>query len=211
MLLTDRHSGGSDSGDTPRQHTQGRANCVQCAPRTSHQTAQGVQSVGTHCRYEPNRYEHPQMSRASQEEYYMCDCTQCRNLGNSVDICCQCCQCTALINSQERQAKQQKHYKVRSVSLRGENDETLEVCIANDENEGDHAEHTEIDDIALAHRAAGGCQSCPPPPPVTCSSCPPACNDPNCTACAQKCPHYNEWPSQSQHLPPNVVLNIEVK
>ena len=122
-----------------------------------------------------------------------------------MDVCCQCCQCTALVNTQDRQnaPKQQKHYKVRSVSLRGENDETLEVCIANDENDGDHTDPNELDDIALAHRVAGGCQSCPPPPPVTCSSCPPACNDPNCTACAQKCPHFSEWSSQSQHLPPN--------
>jgi len=205
---SDRQSGGSDTGDTPRQQTQGRPNCVQCAPRTSHQNAQGVQSVGTHCRYEQNqtRYEHPQVSsRATQDDYYMCDCTQCRNLGNSVDVCCQCCQCTALVNAQERPhgVKQQKHYKVRSVSLHGENDETLEVCIANEENDGEHEDPNEIDDLAQAHRVAGGCQSCPPPPPPTCSSCPPACNDPNCTACAQKCPHFSEWSSQSQHLPPN--------
>ena len=137
----------------------------------------------------------------------MCDCTQCRNLGNSMDVCCQCCQCQALANNQEHRphgVKQQKHYKVRSVSLHGENDETLEVCIANEEADGDHADpNNDIDDMALAHRVAGGCQSCPPPPPVPCSSCPPACNDPNCTACAQKCPHFSEWSSQNQHLPPN--------
>ena len=71
--------------------------------------------------------------------------------------------------------KTEKHYNVRSMALRGEDDETLEVCIASDEAD---MVDTEAD-----------CS--------VCSSCPPACSDPNCVACLQKCPHVPDTWQQS--------------
>ena len=35
----------------------------------------------------------PKSSGQDATQYYICECTSCRNLGNSVDICCQCCNC----------------------------------------------------------------------------------------------------------------------
>ena len=66
-----------------------------------------------------------------------------------------------------------KQYSVRSVALRGDNDETLEVCIAADES--DILQESEAESAA-------------------CSACPPACSDPHCVACLQKCPHMGQEP-----------------
>ena len=89
---------------------------------------------------------------------------------------CQCCQCTR--GGHAKQDKQQQHYSVRSVALRGDNDETLEVCIAAAE---------EVEAELEAAEAA-------------CSACPPACSDPHCAACGQKCPHGPEpWHGQQPH------------
>ena len=84
--------------------------------------------------------------------------------------CIQCCQCT-----RAGHVKLEKNYNVRSVALRGDNDETLEVCLA-------AAEDTESQDTEDT------CQ--------VCTACPPACSDPNCVACLQKCPHQDNWPQQ---------------
>ena len=77
-----------------------------------------------------------------------------------------------------------KHYSVRSVALRGDDDETLEVCIAADDTEDSLQETGESD------CSTGG----------TCSACPPDCSDPHCVACLQKCPHrdqeYHGYPGQ---------------
>ena len=87
-----------------------------------------------------------------------------------------------------------RQYNVRSVELRGENQETLEVCIG--EDGGGDDDPPADDDIALAHHheaaTAGDYHACyrRPPPPTHCVNCPPPCSDPNCVACAQQCPHY---------------------
>lgn len=135
-----------------------RGTCTQCAPpppqRTFHSVAPGY-----------HRYERTQRP---DTDYFACNCTQCRNLGTSMDICCQCCACAAAAVPQN---KPSRPYNVRSVALRGENQETLEVCITND----DCNEEDEIDDIALAHREAGEYHSCYRPPPTHCVNCPPPC------------------------------------
>ena len=69
--------------------------------------------------------------------------------------------------------KTEKHYNVRSMALRGEDDETLEVCIAAEES--DSLQESEAESAA-------------------CSACPPACSDPHCVACLQKCPHMGQEP-----------------
>ena len=72
-----------------------------------------------------------------------------------------------------------KQFNVRSVALRGENDETLEVC---------------IDQSALSMRLTDQSQVCIAAEEADlqeadCGACPPACSDPHCVACLQKCPH----------------------
>ena len=72
---------------------------------------------------------------------YGCDCAQCRVAASSkLDACCQCCACVsadlaaaARSHPSGKAAGGARPFKVRSMTLRGENDETLEVCIANDE------------------------------------------------------------------------------
>ena len=87
-----------------------------------------------------------------------CDCPQCQAQ------CCQCCHCQGAARG----------YRVRSVELRGEEDDTLEVELGED------------DDETVQHCSSASCTSCPP---IPCSSCPPVCADPTCTACAQACSH----------------------
>ncbi len=73
---------------------------------------------------------------------YGCDCAQCRVAASAskLDACCQCCACVsadlaaaARSHPSGKAAGGARPFKVRSMTLRGENDETLEVCIANDE------------------------------------------------------------------------------
>ena len=80
----------------------------------------------------------------------------------------QCCQCT-----RAGHVRPDKQYSVRSVALRGDNDDTLEVCIAAEES--DSLQEPEADSAA-------------------CRACPPACSDPHCVACLQKCPHMGQEP-----------------
>ena len=71
---------------------------------------------------------------------------------------------------------------MRSVALRGDNDETLEVCLAAaEETESQDTEDTCQDTEDTCH---------------VCTACPPACSDPNCVACLQKCPHQDTWSQQ---------------
>ena len=137
-------------------------------------------------------------------EYYDCDCAQCRSdLGcqesvftlshiyrirtpiivfskvltivkNDNVTVSQCCQCTRAPRV-SAQVKHEKQFSVRSMALRGDNDETLEVCLTQDPDTA-----VDTDDV--------------------CSSCPPACNDPHCVACLQKCPHtdYPQYPRRKQ-------------
>ena len=72
------------------------------------------------------------------EEYYLCECNSCRNLGNSVDVCCQCCACVdaeAAAAEAEQEAAAaavsaggpSRRYEVASMALTGDTDDTLEV------------------------------------------------------------------------------------
>ena len=71
---TSTHGGRSGGCVQPRG-----TNCAQCTsappPRTFHSVAPGY-----------HRYERTQRP---ESEYFACNCTQCRNLGTSMDICCQ--------------------------------------------------------------------------------------------------------------------------
>ena len=71
-------------------------------------------------------------------QFYICECTTCRNLGNSVDICCQCCNCGNLAAIQQQSnggevvlsdyaQSRGGGYHVSSVTLTGDTDDTLEV------------------------------------------------------------------------------------
>ncbi len=100
----------------------------------------------------------------------MCECTACRNLGNSVDVCCQCCSCSAAAaaveqhchgteesveildeeEEEEQYGSNPRRFEVRSVALTGESDDTLEVCL-NDYEE---------DEIAQAHHSGSRRNSC---------------------------------------------------
>ena len=81
------------------------------------------------------RMAKPSIQDATQ--YYICECTSCRNLGNSVDICCQCCNCgnmTATIVQDDHEEQEiisdyasSRGYHVSSVALTGDTDDTLEV------------------------------------------------------------------------------------
>ena len=56
-------------------------------------------------------------SNESAKDYYnICECTTCRNLGNSIDICCQCCSCSS----------DYPRYHVASMAMQ---EDTLEVCL----------------------------------------------------------------------------------
>lgn len=106
-------------------------------------------------------------STNNDKDYYnLCECTTCRNLGNSIDICCQCCSCSAEQNYGPR-------YHVASMAMQ---EDTLEVCLqqqtavdphvhghAGGQHAGQHV--TTADDIALAHNMAEragmvGCYEC---------------------------------------------------
>ena len=67
----------------------------------------------------------------NRDYYNMCECTTCRNLGNSIDICCQCCSCST---------EQYARYHVASMAMQ---EDTLEVCLQNDEIALAHAERSQ--------------------------------------------------------------------
>ena len=54
--------------------------------------------------------------QTAKDYYNMCECTSCRNLGNSIDICCQCCSCSS----------EYPRYHVASMAMQ---EDTLEVCL----------------------------------------------------------------------------------
>ena len=100
------------------------------------------------------------------EDYYMCECTSCRNLGNSVDVCCQCCAC-----AEEESAAASAvaaaavagtpRYQVASMALTGEADDTLEVCLNNYEVTTEEEEEEEDDDEEEAEvKVVAPCQNC---------------------------------------------------
>ena len=89
-------------------------------------------------------------------QYYICECTSCRNLGNSVDICCQCCNCgnmTATIVRDDGDEQEiisdytsSRGYHVSSVALTGDAEDTLEVVF----DDGDDGATDVIDDHELS-------------------------------------------------------------
>ena len=91
--------------------------------------------------------EFQRITKASGQDatqYYICECTSCRNLGNSVDICCQCCNCgnmAATIVQEDGEEHElyseypsSRGYTVSSVALTGDAEDTLEVVF--DDGEG---------------------------------------------------------------------------
>ncbi len=128
--------------------------------------------------------------------------------------CCDCCACSATAAPQHLTTsghnsnglRAQHHYKVKSVELRGENQETLEVvCLANDEStSNDDMEELSTSSAGGGRLHHGGISPAPggqsnhshhnddegvAPPPSPCRHCPPPCNDPQCMACLQQCAH----------------------
>ena len=98
-----------------------------------------------------SRGEFQRMSKAPLQDatqYYICECTTCRNLGNSVDICCQCCNCgnmaTTIIQEDGEENEiyseypSSRGYTVSSVALTGDTEDTLEVVF----DDGDGANET---------------------------------------------------------------------
>ena len=106
---------------------------------------------------------------ADKDFYNICECTSCRNLGNSIDICCQCCSCSS----------EYPRYHVASMAMQ---EDTLEVCLQQQTADLSSADATadsasnEVDDIALAHSMSErSCHDCHPPPVSSC--CHPRANN----------------------------------
>lgn len=113
------------------------------------------------------------------DDYYVCECSSCRNLGNSVDVCCQCCACSnsphanngrggglsrppddESDDTESESDLRPESYQVSSVAL---TEDTLEVCLSETtptptqhareamlDQEDDYDD--DEDDIAMAHR-----------------------------------------------------------
>ena len=126
--------------------------------------------------YYNNRYpqQRPQNTRppppppADNTDFYVCECTQCRNLGNSLDVCCQCCACS----EHQNQTGSPRRYQVSSMALTGESDDTLEICLNDYEDEiamEHHRHHLQQHQRPQPHH----CLECEPTNPT-----PPCCNVP---------------------------------
>ena len=111
---------------------------------------------GSHHNYGAREFQRiPKTSSQDATQYYICECTTCRNLGNSVDICCQCCNCgnmTATLVQEDGEEHEMiaeygssRGYHVSSVALTGDTEDTLEVVF--DDGEG----VTELVDEHLQH------------------------------------------------------------
>eukprot|EP00094_Tigriopus_californicus_P012159 TCALIF_11751-PA protein Name:"Similar to NBEA Neurobeachin (Homo sapiens)" AED:0.12 eAED:0.13 QI:0/0.04/0/0.81/1/1/22/0/1914 len=139
--------GGSNNGSTHSRTQSGPRG--KCPPRP-----QPFHGSDCSCYHQNNGADSlsPPSPVSNLDDYYVCECSSCRNLGNSVDICCQCCAC-----SEGHPLKSPNNfgtpgrYQVRSVALTGESDDTLEVCLNEDYDE---------DDLALAHSVAEGTGTC---------------------------------------------------
>jgi hypothetical protein len=128
---------------------EGRTACSQCGP------IRPPPSVPYHHHHHHRAPAAPHHVRPSHQRTaavyersdicYGCDCAQCRSslgppLAAAQDVCCQCCACASADIAAARArtgagktGNLGRPFKVRSMTLRGDNDETLEVCIANDE------------------------------------------------------------------------------
>ena len=82
---------------------------------------------------------------ADNTEFYSCECTSCRNQGNSVDICCQCCTCLEQQRNHRHHHNNHRQGRDYDVNLTGESDDTLRVCI-NDYEDEIEQEDEELED-----------------------------------------------------------------
>jgi len=147
---------GSRSKISPQQvHSHGQgpsSHCCGCGSGSSSYffvSSQHEHSKNAHSQeHNSCRGQQNQCGRQEEVDYYVCDCYACRSTGApSLEVCCQCCNCT---NSEPNQNISPR-YHVSSVMLKGESDDTLEVCLRRqDEDELNDVE----DDIALAHAVA---------------------------------------------------------
>lgn len=140
------------SPQQPQPHGHGAGHCCGCGSGNSYffvassqqehvKNAHGPES--SRCRNQQN-----QCNRPEEVDFYVCDCYTCRSTAASMEVCCQCCNCT---NMEATNQNLSPRYHVSSVMLKGESDDTLEVCLRRqDEDEIDEVE----DDIALAHAVA---------------------------------------------------------
>ena len=140
----------------------------------------------------------PSTTTNNDKDYYnLCECTSCRNLGNSIDICCQCCSCSAEQNYGPR-------YHVASMAMQ---EDTLEVCLQQQTAVDPHAGHAHTggspacptaDDIALAHNMAeragmAGCYECHSTNQGCCGSGPSAPRGSGQHAPARGPPMFHGW------------------
>jgi hypothetical protein len=118
----------------------------------------------------------PQQIMSDGTDYYICECTSCRNLGNSVDVCCQCCACVdaAAASAAVAATGGSRRYHVASMTLTGDSEDTLEVCLNDYDMADDEMEMAAAAHAGTAH-ASESCQNCeelrsgPPPLPSCCS------------------------------------------
>ena len=128
----------------------------------------------------------------------MCDCTSCRNLGNSVDVCCQCCSCSG---GEYQKPNPTSSYHVSSVTLTGDADDTLEVVFDSESGGGGGggcSHHHQEDELAMAHAMAesgggGGACECQGLVSKPCSDCYGGGGS------GTKRPHFNGWSSRNSH------------
>ena len=120
--------------------------CSQCGPSVRPPPPASATYHQHHHHHQQRQQQHHHhrtydQRSADLNSCYGCDCAQCRSSSTNMDMCCQqCCACAAPVTSRAQQpangtsSSSSRQFKVRSMTLRGENDETLEVCIApNDE------------------------------------------------------------------------------
>ena len=138
---------------------------IQQNPDVYHKAAASRVMVNNSHSHRHHHHNNPHNYGASQDQqrmtkasindatqYYICECTSCRNLGNSVDICCQCCNCgnmTSNMAQEDTEEQEMVHanytpsrgYHVSSVALTGDTEDTLEVVFDDDSGEGVIEEH----------------------------------------------------------------------
>ena len=152
----------------------------------SHAHAHSHHSAGVHAGGPHHAGVHSGAPPPTDKDYYnLCECTSCRNLGNSIDICCQCCSCSA--ESYVHAAG--PRYHVASMAMQ---EDTLEVCL-----QQQTADSTaDLDDIALAHNMAergNGCYECHPPTSTSCCAAPGGRGGPH-----RGPPLFHGWQQQQQ-------------
>jgi hypothetical protein len=138
----------------------------------------------------------------TSKDYYICECTTCRNLGNSMDICCQCCSCSTAASSEYG-----PRYHVASMALTGDTEDTLEVCLQQQSDVLDHHEPVgvEDDDIALAHSLADHHQQPQQQQHGSCHECQSCCS----SAAQPHQPRKPVFPGWQTHNQPQVARRLQ--